>query len=91
MALVSAMWSRYCQGTTESGEDILPNDPQWDRLQELALKAKADPSVWLENLPEVYGSDIDPVFEKAFGESLREVNEKGVEEAMKSYIRRFEQ
>lgn len=32
LALVSAMWCRYCQGQTESGEAIGPNDPQWDHL-----------------------------------------------------------
>ncbi|HTM77529.1 MAG TPA: mannitol dehydrogenase family protein, partial [Devosia sp.] len=32
LALVSALWCRYCYGTTESGAVIAPNDPSWDRL-----------------------------------------------------------
>ena len=33
LALVSAMWCRYCYGESESGKTIPPNDPSWDRLQ----------------------------------------------------------
>lgn len=87
MALVSAMWCRYCQGTTESGQDILPNDPQWDRLKTLALKAKEDdPKVWLQELSDVYGSDISPIFVTAFERALKSIEIDGVEGAMKKYV-----
>ncbi len=32
LALESALWARYCAGTTDSGAVIEPNDPNWDRL-----------------------------------------------------------
>ena len=47
LALESALWCRYCFGTTESGKVIEPNDPEWAALQERASKAKSDPDVWL--------------------------------------------
>ena len=36
LALVSALWCRYCYGESESGKVIPPNDPSWDRLQAAA-------------------------------------------------------
>ena len=36
LALVSALWCRYCYGEFESGKIIPPNDPSWDRLQAAA-------------------------------------------------------
>jgi Mannitol-1-phosphate/altronate dehydrogenases len=45
LSLVSALWCRYCYGTTESGAVIEPNDPSWDRLTAQAKLAKADPRV----------------------------------------------
>ena len=43
LALESALWCRYCFGTTDSGAAIEPNDPSWDRLQATSKKAKTDP------------------------------------------------
>ncbi len=54
LALESALWCRYCAGTTDSGKVIEPNDPSWDRLQALSLKAKADPLQWL-SMDDIYG------------------------------------
>lgn len=86
MALVSAMWCRYCQGTTESGKEIPPNDPQWDRLHTLALQAKDDPKIWLQELSEVYGSNVSPEFVSAFEKALFSIQTDGVEAAMKKYV-----
>ena len=36
LALVSALWCRYCYGESESGKVIPPNDPSWERLQQAA-------------------------------------------------------
>ena len=85
-ALVSAMWCRYCQGKTEAGEDIEPNDPQWDRLQATALKASKDPVAWLNELTDVYG-DISkhPEFVASFSKALNMVQTQGVEAAMGEY------
>ena len=89
MSIVSAMWCRYCQGKTESGKDILPNDPQWDRLQELALRAQKTPKVWLEELEDVYGDTVDPKFVAAFEESLFSIQNDGAEATMKKYIEEY--
>lgn len=86
MALVSAMWCRYCQGITESGKEVPPNDPEWDRLQALAHHAWDKPEAWLENLPEVYGSKLSPEFVSSFSTALRKIQNEGVEAAMQRYI-----
>lgn len=86
MALVSALWCRYCQGKTESGREIPSNDPQWDRLQALALRAKETPRVWVDELAEVYGSEPSAVFVDAFEQALERVQKEGVEAAMKHYV-----
>ena len=55
LALDSALWCRYCAGATDSGAAIEPNDPNWDRLQDQARAAKADPgagSAWSD----IYGA-----------------------------------
>ena len=86
LALVSAMWCRYCQGQTESGEIISPNDPQWDRLRSVAKHAMKDPSAWLR-MSDVYGEvGEDPVFVKAFTNALKTIESKGVKEAMTEYL-----
>lgn len=85
LALVSALWCRYCQGTTESGKTIEPNDPQWDRLQLNANRAVEDPMAWL-GMVDVYGKvGEDPLFVDAFREALETVMTLGVEEAMMEY------
>ena len=49
LALVSALWCRYCHGETESGKTIAPNDPNWDRIQTAARRARHDPKAFLED------------------------------------------
>ena len=58
-ALVSVLWCYYCRGTTESGEEIAPNDPDWNSLQAKARKTwdSQDPSVWLA-MEHVYGTRV---------------------------------
>ena len=54
LALESALWCRYCAGVTDSGAEIAPNDPDWDRLNRLAQAARHDPSAWL-GMADIYG------------------------------------
>ena len=54
LALESALWCRYCFGTTDSGAVIEPNDPNWDRLVAASKKAKANPAAWLA-MEDIYG------------------------------------
>lgn len=86
LALVSAMWCRYCQGKTESGEDVGPNDPQWDRLQVAARQSSTDPMAWLQ-MSDVYGEvGQDRVFVEAFSKALKAIENDGAEAAMKAYV-----
>ena len=70
LALESALWCRYCAGTTDSGAAIEPNDPSWDQLVATSRKAKDDPAAWLA-MDDIYG-DVgrSAVFAKAFSEAL---------------------
>jgi mannitol 2-dehydrogenase len=86
LAIVSAMWCRYCQGVTESGETIQTNDPNWNNLQETARVAKSDPKVWL-SMKDIYGSlSSEPVFIEAFTKAMNQIEQQGVEQTMKQYI-----
>ncbi|WP_170467683.1 mannitol dehydrogenase family protein [Ruegeria arenilitoris] len=48
LALAEAFWCRMCAGFREDGTEIEPNDPQWENLRAIALAAKDDPKLWLE-------------------------------------------
>ena len=86
LALESALWCRYCYGTTESGTVIDPNDPNWDHLQAIARKAKADPKAWL-TMDDIYGDTAkSPVFIEAFKSALNALWNKGVATTISAYI-----
>lgn len=86
LALESALWCRYCAGTTDSGAVTEPNDPNWTRLHPAALAAKSDPSAWL-GMADIYG-DVGraPAFAAAFAASLQRLWEKGTRETLKLYL-----
>lgn len=86
LALESALWCRYCFGTTESGAAIEPNDPNWDRLQAAARRAKDDPAAWLA-MDDIYG-DVgrSPVFARAFSEALQALWAAGTKTVLTRYI-----
>ncbi len=86
LALESALWCRYCHGTTDSGAVIEPNDPDWDRLQKAARAAKDDPSAWLA-MSDIYG-DVgkSASFQEAFSRSLRTLWAEGTKATLKSYL-----
>jgi mannitol 2-dehydrogenase len=86
LALESALWCRYCAGTTDTGRVVEPNDPIWPRLNALALKAKDDPLQWL-TMDDIYGDVArDETFRAAFSDWLNRVWRDGVAATMKSYI-----
>ncbi len=86
LALESALWCRYCFGTTESGEAIAPNDPNWDRLTETAQRAKDDPARWLA-MDDIYGEvgRAEP-FRLAFAAALRALWSDGVAATLSRYV-----
>ncbi len=86
LALESALWCRYCAGTTDSGAVIEPNDPSWDRLTAVANQAKSDPAAWL-GLRDIYGETADaPAFRTAFADWLGMLWRSGTPETLQRYI-----
>lgn len=86
LALESALWCRYCYGTTDSGQVIEPNDPVWDRLQALSHKAKDDPVQWM-TMDDIYG-DVgrSDVMRAEFAAALNSLWTNGTAATLKSYI-----
>lgn len=86
LALVSALWARYCEGTREDGSVIEPNDPNWTELQSVAKCAKLDPIKWLE-MRQYYGAlSQDEEFAKTFSNWLTRLYADGVEATLRSYL-----
>jgi mannitol 2-dehydrogenase len=86
LALESALWCRYCAGTTDSGKVIEPNDPSWDRLQALALKAKLDPLQWL-TMDDIYGDVAGhETFRTAFAKWLDHLWKHGTAKTLNVYL-----
>ena len=86
LALVSALWCRYCFGTTDSGAVIEPNDPSWERLTAQATLAKADPKTWLA-MSDIYGALAqNPSFVAAFGTALTRLWSIGTEATLERYL-----
>jgi mannitol 2-dehydrogenase len=86
LALVSALWCRYCFGTTDSGEAIAANDPNWDRLVSVARAARENPAVWLL-MEDIYGDlGRSPVFRERFRTALQALWLDGVKAVLAGYI-----
>lgn len=86
LSLVSALWCRYCYGTTESGAIIEPNDPNWDRLTAQSRLAKGDPKAWLA-MTDIYGAlATNPQFVAAFTKALNSLWEIGTKATLERYL-----
>jgi len=86
LALVSALWARYCYGETDSGALIAPNDPNWDRLQTHAKRAKANPEAWLE-MSDIFGPlGTHPNYVAAFSKALNLIWEIGTRAVLERYV-----
>lgn len=86
LALESALWCRYCAGTTDSGAAIEPNDPAWDRLSRTALAARTDPPQWLA-MGDIYGEvGRDARFASAFGDWLERLWSEGTDATLRRYL-----
>ena len=86
LALVSAMWCRYCYGESESGKTIPPNDPSWDRLQAAAKPARNDPKAWLA-MSDIFGDlATNPTYVEAFSSGLSSLWSKGVRATLAAYL-----
>ena len=86
LALVSALWCRYCYGETESGKPIGPNDPNWERLQEAAKPARNNPQAFLE-LQHIFGDlAANPGYVRAFSDGLSSLWTRGVRSTLADYL-----
>ena len=86
LALVSALWCRYCYGVTESGKTIAPNDENWGRLQAHAKRAKDDAKAYLE-MTDIFGANAaDPAYVAAFSKALQSLWAKGVRATLDDYL-----
>lgn len=86
LALVSALWARYCYGETESGKPIAPNDPNWDRLTMQARIARERPSAWLE-MTDVFGELSDDArYAGAFASALTSLWANGTPATLEAYL-----
>lgn len=87
LILASALWCRYCAGTSDSGREIAPNDPNWDRLHPVALAARSEPARWLA-MEEIYGqTGRDPVVIEAFGRWLDALWTDGTAKVLERYLK----
>jgi mannitol 2-dehydrogenase len=86
LALVSALWCRYCYGETESGKPIAPNDPSWKQLQEAAKPARSDPMAFLQ-LRHIFGDlSGNPNYARAFSDALSALWARGVRSTLSDYL-----
>jgi mannitol 2-dehydrogenase len=86
LILLSAIWCRYCFGTSETGVTIAPNDPNWDRLMAQAKLARDRPQAWLE-MAEIYGDLAkNPEVSAAFARLLNRIWADGSQTVIADYL-----
>ena len=86
LALVSALWCRYCSGTTDTGKPTNYLDASAERLKVEALKAKDDPKAFLA-MTDIFGEvGTSPIFAESFSRILRTLWDKGARETLRLYL-----
>ncbi|MCC6197104.1 MAG: mannitol dehydrogenase family protein [Burkholderiales bacterium] len=86
LALASAAWCRYCNGVTDSGAAIAPNDDAWPRLQAAAREAQNEPRAWLA-MRDIYGDvGTHPSVVAAFTAALGTLARDGAACALERYV-----
>ncbi|OQP83692.1 mannitol dehydrogenase [Rhizobium rhizosphaerae] len=86
LALVSALWCRYFQGTSDSGRAITFNDANAERLKAAAQKARENPLEFLA-LDDIFGQVAhSELFRKRFSQALTSLTEKGTRATLAAYI-----
>lgn len=88
LALVSAFWCRYCYGATDRGAPIAANDPNWDRLQDFARRARNSAGAWLE-MTDIFG-DLrrNDRYVAAFKSGLESIWSNGTKATLEAYLSR---
>jgi len=86
LALVSALWCRYCAGTDDAGAPLTVEDDNADRLVPAAQRAKDDPAAFLA-LRDIFGDLADaPPFRTAFATALRGLWRDGTRATLQRYV-----
>lgn len=86
LALVSALWCRYCQGKREDGSQIVSTDSTWSDLQSVAIASNANPAAWLQQT-DIYGDlGENEDFVVAFAHALDLIRTKGVRFTLNDYV-----
>lgn len=86
LALVSALWCRYFEGTSDSGRKIQFNDASADRLHAAAMKTRDYPLAFLE-LRDVFGDvAASELFQKRFTRALASLRERGTRGTLSAYL-----
>ena len=86
LALVSALWCRYCYGETEDGGKIDVDDIQADRLEKAAREARSDPLAFL-TLEDIFGDLAEnSLFRNTFEATLASLWRDGVTKTMAGYV-----
>jgi mannitol 2-dehydrogenase len=86
LALVSALWCRYCYGESDSGRTIAPNDPNWDSLTVLSRRARRKPLEWL-GMTAVYGDlGSNARFSALFATYLDRLWSRGTRDVVQDYL-----
>ena len=86
LALVAALWCRYCYGETDSGAAIEPNDPDWPRLQALARKSRSNPDAWL-GMRDIFGElGANAHYATAFSGALERIWRDGTRATLGGYL-----
>ncbi|ANV27209.1 mannitol dehydrogenase family protein [Agrobacterium pusense] len=86
LSLVSALWCRYFQGTSDSGKEIVFNDASAERLQAAAIKAKDDPMAFLA-LNDIFGAVAESeLFRKRFAHALKTLWQEGTAKTLQLYL-----
>lgn len=86
LILESALWCRYCFGTSDAGREIAPNDPNWDRLVAQSRLARNDPAAWL-GMTEVYGDLAgDKALVARFADCLNALWAEGTAKVLQRYL-----
>ena len=86
LSLVSALWCHYLAGVTDSGKDIVFNDPNIDRIRAAATAARDEPLAFLD-MKDIFGSvGTSELFRRRFADALRSLQQEGTRATLKRYL-----
>lgn len=86
LALVTALWCRYCVAQSESGKVIVVEDARSEQLLDYASRAKNDPVIFIQQT-DIYGDLADNTrFCQHFSQWLTQLWQEGVQATLSSYI-----